>query len=158
MPGKDGRGESSWDGGEETLHEDVSVGDRDDGQRSGSGVGDEWDGLGRDGFSGRHDQTDSEAFSLPGTGGAHLTTFNSSEAPEQDGASCVFEPGSSERSWSFSSARLVHCSLCCAGVCGDADRCYLHCSCRKKEIEAESLLPRFDWEDIDFGQGFGDLF
>lgn len=84
--------------------------------------------------------------------------FNLAETPSQNETRYASEPGSSECSWSFSSGRQVHCSICCAGGCGDADLCYLQCSCGNEQSKAESLLPIFDWEDVVHGQDFDDLF
>lgn len=57
----------------------------------------------------------------------------------------------------FSAGRQIHCSLFCTGGCGDADVCYLQCSCRKQETSAEGLLSKLEWEDVDRGQDFVDL-
>lgn len=141
MPRQNSQERSSRTEDEGSLGDDASVGDRPEG----------------DDLSNCLDQTQSATSPASTVGGNYLVTFNSSEASGQNGTGCDSKPASPERSWSFSSGKRVHCSLSCTGGCGDADRCYLQCSCRKEEIKAEDLLPRFDWEEDDGGQGFVDL-
>lgn len=131
------------------LDDDLSVDDRPDGQDPSHGFEEQQDKPEKDDSSDGLEQTRNE--------GGHPTTSSSCKASDQNDASCIYKSASTERSWSFFSGRQVHCSLCCTGGCGDADVCYLQCSCCKVETKVERLLPRFDWEDVDHGQDFLDL-